>query len=71
MTGSPFEFFQPGMAHWDAEKRRQRDEAHEYFTGAPPWDAVLDGGVMTIRPAPGPDLEGDSDPPISGVRDDS
>ncbi|MDR3107301.1 MAG: hypothetical protein LBU05_03775 [Bifidobacteriaceae bacterium] len=60
MTGNPLEFFQPGLGYWNEEKERQRNETHECFVDAPPWDAQLDVGVIQL------DLPADAVGPVDG-----
>ncbi|MDR3359695.1 MAG: hypothetical protein LBO20_03400 [Bifidobacteriaceae bacterium] len=64
MTDSLGSFFAPGMAHLDREKERQRNDTHQVTVDAPPWDAMLDAGVIAIDvPSGGQPPAADADSP--------
>jgi hypothetical protein len=62
MTDSLGAFFQPGLAHLNREKERQRNDIHQRVVDAPPWDLELDEGKITIR-VPAASAAPDSAPP--------
>jgi hypothetical protein len=49
MTDSLGAFFQPGLHHLNRERERRRNDIHQRTVDAPPWDAELDEGKITIR----------------------